>query len=610
LSTLLKYGFSKDYFHLLSDLFVLLERTQREEVSDFILAIVTTTNWTDERISKCVQLIKEFSKEIVCKPVCLEMSVVILNELAKRFERDLNECLDDLVSTATRSIESGIDGFTFFLSVLRLLKDRKSDNGGRLLELYESQFSIAVKFGFIGFDFESAPLFLFEYLQFHEKNLRERPEQYLTVVQFYVSGMLTCSEKDCDGYLAIAAFMSDVARSNALLNERFKEPLPIFAEILTKAVDTAMVTLRKGDSVEISLLRIARERFYSYLLSGFVWLHSRFGESSKIPDIMNFLVEELQNSHDKWRTAPALEALSLCFNYFPRIPVDSIEAVLKLSSGVLTSRFLLSVAQRKNEASISQRLFDICLSSCFDYRILANLITPDLEEDAAVRVVDHIFEADDFRDESLATLTILMKSSWKRQLTWIFKTTKVDLQYKLRIIRRIAKVSDYGEEGGKVRQFLNGAFKRGGMLVLARILSDKADMVALVDFEKVCQLCEKDLKNSVVFLQFLSYIFCICDVDESVGSLLMKCAVRCGLMENMDELEAAMKLAMVVEKKFQGTLRAVFDELSQRERQVLMQYVGKFVVKADIRRNALNLRQFSSEFSRRRSSSDDEWQDL
>ena len=112
----------------------------------------------------------------------------------------LTEYLDNLMTSTTKSIETKKKELTtlaFQLMHLMIIEfeEFKTEGGNRLLELYDSQFSIAVRFGFPS-DLVLSGSFLIKYLSFHFENLKQRPEELQTVLNSCVRVLTTCKQRN------------------------------------------------------------------------------------------------------------------------------------------------------------------------------------------------------------------------------------------------------------------------------------------------------------------------------------------------------------------------------------------------------------------------------
>ena len=112
----------------------------------------------------------------------------------------LTEYLDNLMTSTTKSIETKKKELTtiaFQLMHLMIIEfeEFKTEGGNRLLELYDSQFSIAVRFGFLS-DLVLSGSFLIKYLSFHFENLKQRPEELQTVLNSCVRVLTTCKQRN------------------------------------------------------------------------------------------------------------------------------------------------------------------------------------------------------------------------------------------------------------------------------------------------------------------------------------------------------------------------------------------------------------------------------
>jgi hypothetical protein len=551
------------------------------------------------------------------KAVCSSVSIDILRTIA-RTEPLLTECLDDLVTSETRAIENSLfeSGFNFFSAVLQLFKHAKTVNELPLLELYDSQFSIALRFGFTDFSFSGQ--FLFDYLSFHEKNLREHPDNFLTVLNSYISGFENC-QANSDSYFAVASLFCDIARSNAFVRSKSSEILPKLETSFQKVVKELIQTFKNGNSVKVSVFRAEKAHFYGYLLMSFVWLHAAFGDRSLSVLLLEFLVNEIEGGSESWRVVTAVNALSVFFEHFPADSLSlsavqkSLNVVVKTNSELLP-QFLKSVTRFELDRKTWQDLLTICLENCFDFATLARLLGRDPDPGASLAVVERVFRRGSNDPKSLALLTLTIRKSWRVLLRLLLEQQVFDVQFRLTLLRRVLKAAETigDHEVTKVADILFVLFKRGGMTVLADLVIERpgvAYAILSVDgFQRVCLLCERDQKNCPAFLQFLALVVERCPLVEGDREKIAATALRCVVRFGVEVAAPGLRLGAMCGREMRGE----FGKLSGREQQMVVQAAERCVAKSTIRKNALNLKQFGERkaVSRKASSDDDEWETL
>jgi hypothetical protein len=636
------------YFELLQPLLVILQKRNDARVSDFISAIgiefAQHGQHTPEHISAWVRIVKtvlsngslpdlEIESAIHVKAVCSLISVELLKTIAKT-EPLLSECLDDLVSSATRAIENSLfdSGFLFFSTLLDLFKQTRTANGVPLLELYDSQFSIAVRVGFS--ELLVAGDFLFAYLLFHEHNLRTRPADFSTVVSSYLSGFEACEARN-DSYFALASLFADVVRTSEFLRSKASHILPRFEAALEPIVLSAVHTLSaSADLVTISTFGSAKARYYRYLLVSFAWLHATIGDRSHALCLVEFLVAEIAASPDEWRLRGAIDALSICFEYLPpgSVPVPIIDRAVAVVSKL--SSFNFNGARQAFLGAVSRLALDhssdtwsgvlsLCINSCFDYRTIARLIGKTPVRDNAMCVIDKLFERGQSDVQCLSLLTITMPVAWQRQLDLLCGGTAFSAAFRLQVMTRVLKVADdiSGNES-RVSDFFFGLFKRGGMNALAAVViarpSIAYSILSVDNFSHIRLLCERDVKNCDAFLQFLLLVLEKCQLQETHAELIATTAMKCVLTHGSDPqrgrevIGTALRLVYGIDLQLPNSIRRCFAGFTAREQQMLVRAIDSYVTRVEVRKNALTLKQFSDRTTptRRGSSDGEDWQTL
>ncbi|KAK8860175.1 hypothetical protein M9Y10_011839 [Tritrichomonas musculus] len=641
-----------------------------------------------------------------------------------------NECLDDLMASSARAIETEdteimVNTYNFLNDILLKFKDKKTVNDLPLLELYDSQFAIAIRLGFVSSSNSPASLsstfanvkssnnnqkkssdndcfiptgqFLIIYLSFHTKNLIDKPENFLTVLNGYFSGLesineiiekdeKTVKEKRVDAFYNIISKISNIARLNKMVFDKFKNLLPMFEQELSTLITESITTLTPSESssskVSVSLFRKSKSSFYGEYLVAFIWLHSILhqkqeenNEDSIMNNLIEFLSNEIQNiDTEDWRKSASVEAITCFIEYNNSSQTETeaeseskAELVEKAVKAVLTlkenhhdmfikiiPRFLKAVScfsiayNNKNESSknnLFQRggalwktILDLALEKdCFNCSTIAALIgrnpQDEIKSDDSNKTIENIvtkiFENGKSDDLTMALLTVLIRSSWEIQLKSIFRSS-FDNNFKMKLLTRILKNVTFqniknSQINGYYIQFAAAffkMFKRGGMNQLASIIIDNPSVgfaILNVDhFKRICDLCLSDVQYSPIFLQFilLSLEECgesfINDYNENKENsslhALMRSAMNCVVSLGSDPqkgrevvdisiriVNSINSILSSLDKNEDNLLlmKNVFDELSQREQQILSQLTEKQADKVKSRQNALNLKQFS-----------------
>lgn len=256
--------FDPEFFDLVPRVTLLLQRSCDSRASEFIIQLaITFTETTPIRsfILKWVEFIKSIltsnvlpfmpsapvEANKIVKICASEVSLIILPALAKSLPL-MTECLDDIVTSATRAIETKYvpiirPAFQLNSLILSTFEHEKTEQGNRLLELYDSQFSIAVRVGF-QIDLSLSSSFLISFMDFHLENLQTQPEDFQTVLNSYINGLMECKQK-VPSFFWISCSLCSIAKLNPDVFETIKpflgELLPELAPILSNYIQMRKV---------------------------------------------------------------------------------------------------------------------------------------------------------------------------------------------------------------------------------------------------------------------------------------------------------------------------------------------------------------------------------
>ena len=120
---------------------------------------------------------------------------------------------------------------------VNLKKDKKSQKI-HILSLYDSQFSIAVRYGF-QMDLSISGEFLVSFLWFHLENLKTKTTLMKVILDSYVKGLEKCKQRTIQ-YVGIAACIADIAREHPDLTDEVKtfvtKAMPLFADVIHESM--------------------------------------------------------------------------------------------------------------------------------------------------------------------------------------------------------------------------------------------------------------------------------------------------------------------------------------------------------------------------------------
>ena len=703
------------YFSLVPSLLVLLQKRNDNRIVDFIKAIsLRLSNYIEpiyvkinteskskeeekgenekqEIVDKRILLVQNWSRivksiltnnslpnlqieaSLQVKRVCSSICLSIFNLLAK-ITPLLNECLDDLMTSTTRAIETDdqeilVSSYKYLCAVLDKFNDQKTENGLPLLELYDSQFSIAIRHGFLN-DLSITGEFLVKYLKFHSNNLIQRPCDFPTVLNGYADGIECFLQKKnnetenkrfiepsskfiannfnkTNYYHELISQLCNIARYNKTVLDRIKSILPKFNEELSLLIDDFVSILsEENNSVDISIFRATRSSSYSQILVSFIWLHSEINLSNasdkelkndKLKNLIEFLSSEIQKNCEEWRTAGAVEAVACFFSYFKAnesLIEKVVTAILELKSKYhdmyikIIPKFFTSINNQniKIGTKLWKEILDLSLEKdSFNIKSIATLLGKNPPSSIDIEsLIKKIYENAGNNKETLALLTILIRISWNIQLSSIL-SSKFDNSFKMTLLTRILKYKEVNIQphAQKIGLAYFRMFKKGGMNHLASILIENPPVAYEIlntdGFKQACDFCQNDLQNSPVFLQFLLLALQQCEQNFNNENLkrILICAMKCIVINGNDPqkgreiVEHSIRIILAIQNK-QNITREAFSSLSQREQQILVQLTEKQGDKMKSRMNALNLKQFSTRTkkSKNGSSSDEEWDQL
>ena len=341
LSDLSKTQTLPDSFDLIPQLLVLLQRTKDDRVSKYIVSISRSLEdkniYTEAKMVQYYRLAKKIlssnstpgfggssvEPNTYVKSCALYIVHALLPLLADH-EPLQTECLDNLMTSTIRAIETSkrelhAIAYPILTTVVEKFRYRKDTEGNhRLLELYESQFSIATRFAFpLSVDVSSE--FLVSYLDFYFDDYLNNQQSFLMLLDGYVNGL----EKVIDttsGFFSVASRLCILTRDSKAICDKFLTFLQTLTPIFTQLVlDSIKLRSTKTDWEEVSKFRSKMSPFYHNLLQSFVWLHKTFpikDNAINIETMISFFLLEMTISSESWRVKSAFSALVSVFQYY------------------------------------------------------------------------------------------------------------------------------------------------------------------------------------------------------------------------------------------------------------------------------------------------------
>ena len=271
------------------------------------------------------------------KRACLDTLPYIIDEVSKPLIL-VTEYLDDIISSLCRATETGSvqlqeAAFPVLQRVINVFRDKINDEGGRVLDLYDSQFATVVKVGF------QLPLsvsggFLSTYLTFNTDNMAKDPENCSAILVVYLNSLDSCKERSTSFY-SLAAHLCTVGRKYAQIRPLVQSFLltmtPIFADVVLQAMS---LWQNRTDWRKISEYRQLAHSFYGELLPAFVWLQSISETVVKVDVLVSFFVIEMKLSKEQWMVNAAFEALTTALDFCGNeISSDMLELAMRTALG-------------------------------------------------------------------------------------------------------------------------------------------------------------------------------------------------------------------------------------------------------------------------------------
>ena len=528
---------------LLPKLLILLQATKDKRASTFIELIAATMSVDDlsfwistiRRILITGSLLAQSTSTIEPAP---EVKLCMLH-VAKYIVPVLNsapilktEFLDDLISSVCRATETERvalqeAAFPVLQKVIELFRNRTADEGGRLLDLYDSQFSQTVKVGF-QLQLDVSGGFLSTYLSFSTANVDSDPENCTAVLVVYLTGLKACQQRTA-AYFQLATHLCTVARRHTTIHDLIKPFLdtlsPIFGDIVIRAMK---LYKNQSDWRGLTAFRSLAQSFYRELLSAFVWLQSNDKVYIDYDVLVSFLCIELKHAQEHWMSIAAFDALCValktvgskintqlvkltleCAAAYRSVTKDQISELINSCSSLLK--------EDESYDDLRVTVFSLCIYNSFAPAVIAHLLKSDgrrVLSKYASSVLEKTLEyflKKQINAETASTLITLLLDHTKSIAGSI--TEKVlglgeeHRDFKLTILGRTLAVKESSLPLDGISRFCITSFKRGGMQLVARTLIHNPECgIALLmkgSAKAAFLLASKDAKNARAYLLFL-----------------------------------------------------------------------------------------------------------
>lgn len=651
LSDMLEHGQSTqtDFFPIVPRVLFLLQRSKDERAAIFVKSIAALFSKSQfpssptvrARITEWINLVKtvlatstipsteiEANEEV--KHCALEIATQLVPLLASSSPL-LNECLDDLMTSITRSIETKrerlMDGsFSLLLKVLEHFKDVEADGGDKLLMLYDSQFSIAVRFSFkTSFEF-SGPM-LIEYLSFLLANLKNRTDELKVILESYLNGITSC-KKSSPFYIQLASNLCNLANSNKLvldiLNPVFQDMAISFCEVIS--ISMALWRSSPPDWDQISEFRKKYSRFYSQMVCSFI----RLQVTLNLPlldyqVLIDFFVDELKKGNEIWRITGSLEILGTIFNmYKDKVKQEEIDKIInlatelsktneKLSTGALPT-FLQSCA---TAVGTSDQLLEFTLNSRFDLHQFVNLLRDskkDSIESKLPKFSDKIIQAytdnliNDNQCIALFTIMLDLSTYISKSLLKVFTLDKLSpVRFEL-IYRALRRLVNENIDLTSISATTWKHYNEGGMLMISNLIL-KNPTAGLKIFtsdklKKLREICIEDAQTVIANIQLTIIAFSIHkrlqlsdpDFEINCANLALDTIISWGndIQRGTEIVSTAINLLDVIQQEESKAIKAAFAQIEKAEKAKCVDIIDKQISKLETRRKVQQLKTFSN----------------
>jgi hypothetical protein len=516
----------------------------------------------------------------------------------------------------------------------------------RLLELYESQFSIAVRIG-LQTDFALSGELLIQYLEFTRQ---KKDSAIADDFDLFVTALAKCKQATV-AYFAIACYLCGMARERAAFEKRFT---PFARRLVSQLCEIVAVSMAlwQCDPVDYEEERRFRESYagnYANMLEEFVWLQSVLKrELIGIEVIVQFCLREIRTASDFWRRAAGFQGLKMAIVCYRSAISDALLAQAmdvarnceEPSLHGTANAFLhaCSVSLCGNGANW-EPMMTFALESDFNLESFANLVIVGANS-PLLRLVGKIMETivEAFgskiigNQEVIALFTLLfekgevvLESCLKFLCEPISKTLAV-LKFDLyrRALRRssLTIVSPFVTPIGR---FAWGNYKQGGMVLLSQILIENpsvgVEFLTFDNLEIMKVLCLSDSANCVVYMEFIRFGY---SVYRSLGSAKPEFEVSAAriafetLNRWSDDLQNGEGIATNCINLLQDIqaadgefVKEAFLTLTLQVQRILITSIQKQTSRIETRKRIRDLKTFSTATRRGRDSMDDgDWETL
>ncbi|OHT08372.1 hypothetical protein TRFO_23216 [Tritrichomonas foetus] len=322
----------------------LLQKTNDDRASQFIIALASKYPDLDYWISAIRRILlvdsvfdnnaAKIEPNSTVKVTFLEVCASILPLLATEFNLK-TEYLDDVISAICKSISTDRvkvqeAAFPVLKKLIELFRNRRSENGGRLLDLYDVQFVLAVKTGFT-VNLTASGCFLSTYLSFHTANISDEMFNK-DILDVYVEGLQNCEQRSSD-YYSLVLSLCIVAQKFEKIAESFQPFLESVVPIFADAVLQSM-KIKENNWRRMAKFRNLVSSFYEDLPASFVWLQKLTNNIQIDANVLvSFFITEIMLSKEPWKKSGAMNAIPVLFKFFGgQIKPELVNEAIKIIS--------------------------------------------------------------------------------------------------------------------------------------------------------------------------------------------------------------------------------------------------------------------------------------
>lgn len=554
-------------------LLYLLQTTDDTRAANFIVTIASLMKGKDiafwvqtmKRIMITSSLLDDNNSIIEPSPhvkrTCLVLSQYLIRQIAEQKEL-VTEHLDDVISSISLSTETDRvfiqeAAFPPLQLIIELFSDRLTDEGQRLLDLYDSQFSTAVKIGF-HINLSISGGFLSKYLTFNTDNMSNDPENCSAILVVYLAGLGDCQQRTTS-YFSLATHLCTVARKYPPICDLIQPFLKTLSQPFHELVLEEM-KLWKPDSDwrAMAHFRSLVSVFYGELLPAYVWLQKTSKQLIDINSLVSFLILEVRTAKEPWITNAAFSALSVAVKSFgDEIHGELFELLLRTTSDYINelssmshlrddfmNLLLFSSALIKDDANydvLRECLFSFACSSYATPKIIAYLLNSDMKRKTLSKYSLSLFNFIllNFKPEAVSALSTLLFAHSPHIIGHVVniliedKTTKIEM--KLDLLSRALQAEWKSIPLDDFATFCISNFKKGGMHLIAKLLVFKPQvgisLVANGGAQAAFLLAQSDINNSRAYLRFIQ--LCLTTIPEktfaeSIFQLVVAVLVKFG----------------------------------------------------------------------------------